>query len=298
MHVLLSGASGFLGGACVDLFRRFPEIELSVVRSSAQECILPLGSREIFVHDLADPAELSQALGARRPTHIIHAAALSSPLACERDPAQARLSNVLFTQSLVSLARMHEAHFTITSTDLVFDGAVAPPEGFAESDNPCPTTVYSRTKREAEDIALAYGRSCVVRLCLLYGHSLSKSRGVLGWMEDALRARQELVLFEDEIRTPLHVADAAQALFKLASASNTGLWHCGGPQALSRVAFGIAVAETLGYDTGLIRAARREDVHSVPPRPENVSLDSHALWRHLGLEPRTVQASLAQDSAL
>jgi len=267
------------------------------VRSSSQECVLPLGSREIFLRDPADVAGLATALGARRPTHIVHTAALSSPLACEKDPAQARAANVLFTESLISLARMHDAHFTLTSTDLVFDGSAAPASGFAESDVPCPTTEYSRTKREAEELALAYSQSCVVRLCLLYGHSLSRSRGVLGWMEDSLRARRELVLFEDEIRTPLHVADAAQALFKLVTASHIGLWHCGGPEAMSRVDFGVAVAETLGLDPGLIRPAKRKDASSVPPRPENVSLNSTALWNLLEVAPRTVRESLAQEIA-
>ena len=296
MHVLLSGASGFLGSARVDLFRRFPEIELSVVRSSSAECVLPLGSREIFLRDLTNPSELTQSLGMRRPTHIVHLSALSSPLACEQDPQLAQRGNVGFTKTLVDLASMYEAHFIITSTDLVFDGVVAPPAGFSERDQPCPAAVYSRTKFEAEQVAQGYERGCVVRLCLLYGHSLSRSRGVLGWMEETLRAQQELLLFEDEFRTPIHVADAAHALFKLTTSNHTGLWHCGGPEAMSRVEFGTAVAEALGYNSDLIRPARRRDLPSVPPRPENVSLNSSALWGLLGTTPRSVRDALAQDS--
>ena len=295
MHVLLSGASGFLGSACVDLIRRFPEIELSVVRSSRAECVLPLGSREIFLIDPSDFSSLQKQIGMRRPTHIIHTAALSSSAACEQSPQSAWDSNVSFTETLVNLAISCDAHISFTSTDLVFDGMHAPVGGFTEADVPRPVSVYGRTKHEAELRVTSYERSCVVRLALLYGHSLSRSRGVLGWMEDTLHAREELPLFIDEARTPVHVADAARALLELSRRSESGTWHCGGPERLSRYDFGVAVAEALGYESSLIRAAHRRELPSHPARPEDVSLNSEKLWSSSDDPPKTVAKALAEE---
>ncbi len=295
MHVLLTGASGFLGSAFVGLLGCFPEIELSVLRSSHAECVLPLGSRELFVQNLEAVSGIEKVLGARVPTHIIHLAALSSPAACEQQPKLAHAANVGFTRTLVQLASKLGCHITVASTDLVFEGSPARAAGFSESDTPSPRSAYSRSKADAESAALLYARSCVVRLCLLYGHTHSKSRGALGWIEDKLHSKEELVLFEDEYRTPIHVADAAHALLQLARRQALGVWHCGGPERLSRVQFGLTVAEALGYDPSVIRPARRADVPSTPERPEDVSLSSDKLWTLLGAVPRTLRTALVEE---
>ena len=295
MHVLLSGASGFLGSSCVDLLKRFPEIELSVVRASRVDCVLPLGSRELVLADPTDYDALRRLVGTRPPSHIIHVAAVSSAVACERDPQLPQRGNVAFTDSLVRLAAECGAHIVTTSTDLVFDGATPLNRGFTEVDQPAPASVYSRSKHAAEQITLSHSRGCVVRCSLLYGHSLSASRGVLGWMEDALHAREELILFEDEFRTPVHVADAARALLELSKRQQTGIWHCGGPDRMSRLQFGLTVAESLGYDPSVIRPAKRVDIPSVPARPEDVSLDSNKLWGLLSFAPKTVHAALSSE---
>lgn len=295
MHVLLSGASGFLGSACVDLLKRFPEIELSVVRASRVECVLPLGSRELWLDDVSDASALLKLVGTRPPTHIIHVAALSSPAACEREPQLAWRANVEFTGSLARLASEHGSHLVCVSTDLVFDGAVPREGGFTEEDQPLPLSTYSRSKREAELITLGLEGGCVVRVSLLYGHTHSASRGVLGWMEDALHARDELVLLSDEFRTPVHVADATRSLLSLSKRSATGIWNCGGQERMSRLQFGHTVAETLGYDQGVIRPALRSDFPALPPRPADVSLNSTKLWRAIGEAPRTVQQALRSE---
>lgn len=298
MHILLSGASGFLGSACVDLLSRLPEIELSVVRSSQVECVLPLGSREILLPDVQDRRYLERALSPRLPTHIIHVAALSSPSACENYPELAARANVDFTNTLLEIGASAGAHVLVTSTDLVFDGAAAPLGGFSESDEPNPISVYSCSKFEAENLTRSYQAGCVVRLSLLYGHTLSKSRGVLGWMEEQFHARQELALFKDEFRTPVHVADAAHAIVELSRTSQTGLFHCGGPERMSRVDFGVAVAEALGYDSSLVVPTLRGAVPTSPARPADVSLNSELLAGSMGFSPRRVRDALRNELSL
>ena len=295
MHILLSGASGFLGSACVDLLRRFPEIELSVVRSSRVECVLPLGSREITLLDPTDYSALEKGLGARTPTHIMHLGGVSSPSACEQDPTLAYRGNVEFTKTLVRYAKQTAAHISLVSTDLVCDGARAPPGGFDETATPLPLSHYSRSKVAAEVETLSYHKGCVVRLALLYGHSFSKSRGVLGWMEETLLAREQLILFIDEYRSPIHVADAASSLFEISRLSLTGVWHCGGPTRMSRVEFGIAIAETLGYNSGYIQPTWRAEAPSLPLRPEDVTLNSSKLSALLGFIPRPVREALIEE---
>lgn len=296
MRILLTGASGFLGNTCVTLLCRHADFELTVARTSQSDCSLPLGAREIFLSDLTDSSMLHKELKPRPPTHIIHTAALSHPAQCEQDPPRARLSNTSFSRMLAEYARSVGAHLTYISTDLVFDGEVAPSTGFREEDITCPTSIYAVTKNAGEHETLSIdARNAVVRLSLLYGYSLSPSRGVLGWMEDSWIRGEPVSLFSDEYRTPIHVTDAAYAILQVASRSLSGIFHCGGPSRLSRVEFGARVADALGYDAAEIRPCLRSEVVSVPPRPADVSLNSDKLFSLISFAPRRVEEALARS---
>jgi dTDP-4-dehydrorhamnose reductase len=245
------------------------------------------------LEDIGSAKPLLQAFQSRPPTHIIHCAALSNPLRCEEDPSDAHQSNVVYTKMLAEFARYIHAHMTLVSTDLVFDGAVAAAGGFDESHSPQPVSVYASSKVAAERATFeATDLNAVVRLSLLYGFSLSASRGVLGWMEDSWSRGDTLPLFVDEFRTPIHVADAAYALLQVSAQSRSGVWHCGGPARLSRVEFGRIVADALGYDSSRIVPCLRSDVATRPLRPEDVSLNSSRLWRALDFTPHTAERAL------
>ena len=174
----------------------------------------------------------------------------------------------------------------------MFDGTKAPPQGLSEEDTPHPLSVYSQTKLAAEKATQRSSSNTVVRFALLYGHSSSHSLGVLGWMEKAFKEGTPVSLFSDEYRTPIHVMDAARAILELSERALTGIWHCGGPERLSRVAFGTLVAKALNYDGSLIRPTSRLTITDGPARPEDVSLNSEKLWTALGWKPRGVVEAL------
>jgi dTDP-4-dehydrorhamnose reductase len=292
MHVLLTGGAGFLGSACRDLFARKTDREFSLLRSGHGPLILGTFPPSIEAPTLLDADELARQIGSRRITHIIHVGALSSPEACESNPESANTSNVRFTEMLVDYATRVGAHLTTISTDLVFDGGIAPPRGLSEECVPRPLSVYSQTKLLAENATLRSSSNAVVRVALLYGYASSQSRGVLGWMERAFREGAPLNLFSDEYRTPIHVMDAASAILEISSRALPGIWHCGGPARVSRVEFGTLVAQALGYDASLIRPTSRLTLTTGPARPEDVSLNSEKLWSTLGWKARGVVEAL------
>jgi dTDP-4-dehydrorhamnose reductase len=153
--------------------------------------------------------------------------------------------------------------------------------------------VYARTKRAAEMLVLESGRGSVVRASLIYGHSPSPAKGVLGWMERAFKDRASLKLFYDEYRTPIHVQDLSAMLLMVSRLKLLGIWHCGGPERLSRVEFGEQVAEGLGYEKSLIVPTSRQDPAISPARPEDVSLNSAKLIDATGIIPLDVASALA-----
>lgn len=292
MHIMLTGASGFLGSVLLKHLRENSQVRITALRSGARDAVRLTLVPEITAPPPFELELLEQSFRSDPPTHIIHAAAMSSPERCETKPDDAQLSNVALTHTLARYAHLVDAHLTTISTDLVFDGMVAPQQRLTEDILPCPMSVYGKTKYEAERATLELGRSAVVRTCLLYGHSLTNSSGVLGWMETAFKSGTPLNLFHDEYRTPIHVIDAARAIAAVSYQELSGIWHCGGPERLSRVEFGQKVADALGYDQSLIHPTSRLHYPHPPPRPADVSLQSVKLYSIVQVPPLTVDVAL------
>jgi len=292
MHILLTGASGFLGGVCAELLAQQKDVRVSTLRSGSAARPCPITLPGFDAPSSLSPDELGSILKDVEITHIIHVGALSSPEVCEREPERARAANVAFTEMLSRFAASNGIHLTTVSTDLVFDGKKAPSDGFSETEPPAPRSVYAQTKVAAEQATLVTSSHAVVRLALIYGHSPSESKGVLGWMERAFAECSPVALFEDEFRTPIHVRDAATAVIEISRRELQGIWHCGGPERISRVTFGHNVAAAFGFDASLIHPSTRASHTALPARPEDVSLCSDKLWSEMRRKPLSVEEAL------
>jgi dTDP-4-dehydrorhamnose reductase len=168
--------------------------------------------------DLADADAVAAAFAAARPDAIIHTAAMALISDCHRDPERARAVNVAGTARLAELATDAKARLLFVSTDLVFDGERG---GYREDDPPSPLSVYGRTKANAEAAVLAAPRGVVVRQPAV--RTVSDRPAVVLRRTDGSAARGRSVkLFEDEWRTPLGLATAAEALAAVALSDVTG----------------------------------------------------------------------------
>jgi dTDP-4-dehydrorhamnose reductase len=293
MRVLLTGSTGFLGSECLALLRGIPEIMVSTLRTNPGSAPAPSPAPNQYCCTPISPEALTRTIKVP-PTHIFHLGALASPERCEVHPEEAHYSNIKVTEALASYARGIGAHLIMTSTDLVFDGLrTGIPGGITEECSPQPVSVYSSSKRSAEEITLGVPKGTVVRLSLLYGRSPANALGTTAWMEQGFQEKREVTLFYDEFRTPIHVRDAAAFLLKVACDGLTGVWHCGGPERLSRVEFGSRIAAALGCDAPRILKVSRLSHKNPPQRPEDVSLNSERLWSATGILPRTVADALS-----
>lgn len=281
---LITGASGFLGAHVLR------EAAAASARRIAMVCrsrLPPDGSGdelrsgvEVAAFDLAQESQsLEDWLDRFAPRVVIHTAALARIADAEGEPALARRINVDAVERLAVWCARREARFVLVSTDLVFGGRAAPPEGFAESDEPAPLSVYGATKLEGERRArVAAPSSCVVRLPLLCGPSHGRGLGASDALLAAVARGERATLFEDEWRSPLDVRAAARALVEIAGTNVSGLLHFGGPERLSRLDLGLRVLRQAGLRADQVRAAlvagRREAAPLSHTRPRDVSLDS------------------------
>ena len=266
MRVVLTGASGQLGAY---VRKRLSEGGHKVLAWSGQQ-----SGAGLTPVDLSDSGAVAGALAEADPEVIIHAGAVSVAEEVRRDPARGRAVNVEATARLADWCARNGRKLVFTSTDLVFDGSKP---WYQEDDPTSPVLAYGRTKVEAESSVRAVAGALIVRLSLLYGPSRSARPTYLDRTVDALRRGEPQTFFEDEFRTPLDLATAAEALVLLAESGASGRIHLAGRERLSRYEHVRRVAEALGFDPALVRSNRQRDATFPEPRPVDVSLDTTRL---------------------
>ncbi len=265
-HVLLTGASGYLGRHL-----------RAALQARAVRCTTLGRADADVICDLTQDRDVKRLVERVRPTHVLNAAAMSTVGACEKDPARAMNVNAWAIDFLATGAG---TRLLQVSTDMVFDGKAAP---YGVAAEPQPLSVYGQTKRRGEELALRYRHAVVVRLPLLFGPSHDGQRGATDMIRSALGKGAPVALFANEFRTPLHVADAAFALVELLlDASRTGIEHLAGPERVSRTDLGFRFMELHGLTSPLVRSGAAND----PLRPRDASLVGD--WR----APRSLDAML------
>jgi dTDP-4-dehydrorhamnose reductase len=291
---LVLGASGFLGASLVSVLDDGEREVLAVSRRPAER---PRERRERVRDVAADLARLGSAeslVGLLHPTHVVLVAALSRVEDCEADPDLARRMNVELPREVARGCARSRARLVLTSTDLVFGGEPPRASGYVETDPASSKIVYGRTKAEGESAVLEeLPEALVVRLPLLYGSSGGRGRGASDSLLEALRRGERPRLFTDELRTPLDVRNAAEALVELSLGRERGRLHVGGPDRLSRFELGRAVLVANGRAGELdrLRETTREEAGAAD-RPRDVSLDSSRALGRLSVKLRSVAESL------
>ena len=287
MSVLVTGSGGHLGSVLLPRARD---------AFGAAWGTVSLGGRrppdqEVLAVDLREPAALVERVLVERPRTIVHLAAISRVADAWRDPIRAHEVNVLSTAELTALAGRVGARLVLASTEMVFDGRGAP---YDEAATPHPRTQYGRTKLAAESHVLGYRQGVVVRLPLLLGiPPLAPAGGHLAELAHAFAKGPPARLFEDEYRTPMSLANAADALIKIAGAPGlTGIVHVAGIERVSRLELGLRWAKSLGV-VPRYEAVRAADLELPEPRPPDLSMTTGRYQAYFGALP-----SQALDDAL
>ncbi len=274
--VLITGVSGFLG----EMLLQTAPIETALSGIYHINSITAKNINLISL-DLRDFPSLERFIQQIKPDAIIHTAALSKPNTCQQQPELSFTLNVHVSEYLATLAARYQIPLVFTSTDLVFDGKNAP---YKEEDSLHPICVYGEHKALAEkNILSIHPQSIVARLPLMYGFSSRIPNFFTDW-QIRLKAGQSITAFSNEYRTAAYGLDVAKGIWLLLQQQQSGIWHLGGKERMSRLEFALQMASYLGCSKALVNAVQQKEVHMPAPRPEDVSLDSSKAFA-LGYSP-------------
>jgi dTDP-4-dehydrorhamnose reductase len=215
------------------------------------------------------------------PTHILHAAGVCDLDACEAKPDFAHNINVNGARAIVSVFS-ESCYIMYLSADLVYSGNNESACGYSETDAPDPVSVVGKTYMLAEREILKARRRAVVRIGLPMGGSIQGTKGAIDFIEGRLKRGLPMSLFHDEYRSCIPCEDLANAVVEMFAIQVEGVFHVGGPRAVSLYEIGERILERGNYRReALLKWSRRDDVNG-PPRIGNVHLNSAKAEQLLG----------------
>ena len=295
MNMLVAGVSGLVGSAFARAAKRRGHRVAGIVghHTGAVDGV----ERQLAV-DLANAGAATTAILEVFPEAIVNCAAISSPEACEANPALAQALNAGLPALLARLAHHVSARFVHLSSEQVFDGARTTP--YAPGDPPSPINLYARQKLESERAVAAAAPEFAVtlRVPLLMGNSLSGQRSPHERLFSDWAAGRTPRLFTDEFRQPCTAENLAEVMLELCERPDVrGVFHWAGAELVSRHALGVRIREQFKLSelqAPLVAVTRAQIGDAARKRQACLALTLAPLAAKLKTRPQTIAEQLEE----
>ena len=290
MKLLITGSNGLLGQELVaDCIAQ--QINFHAI-SSGENRNPTCPNTHYTSIDITDFIAVKSFFDISSYSHIMHTAAMTNVDACELNPSACYAINHLASQHLFEIAKEKNLHFTLLSTDFVFDGEQG---NYSETDTPNPLSIYGNSKWLAEQALInsGYTHWAIARTIIVYGtgYKLNKSN-IFSWLLNELSQGKEVRLITDHFRAPTWAEDLATGCMAIVKKNATGIFHLSGPETLSIFEIGIRVAKFLGVSEQLIIASDSNTLNQAAPRPPRTGFNLTKAMTELGYQPHTIEETL------
>ena len=179
MKLLIVGANGMLGNACMNYFSSKPNYEVTgTVRSKELLSFFPshIKNRIISNIDITDPITQAKIFYQVTPDVVINCVGLVKQAQVNNNPYRSILLNALLPHQLAMQCSKFDSKLLHISTDCVFSGLKGSP--YLQSDLADASDLYGKTKYLGEVINLP--NALTIRTSYI-GNELDTSNGLLEW---------------------------------------------------------------------------------------------------------------------
>ncbi len=272
VRILIVGAKGQLGRDLVERFKArhtVKAVDVDDVDITERKAMEDLGHRVV-------------------PELVINAAAYTNVDGAEDDNESAYLVNEVGARNVAEIAAEHKAPVVYYSTDYVFGGTKIEPY---EVDDPmAPIGVYAKSKAAGEAATrMSNPKHFVIRTAWLYGPG---GNNFVEKIISAAQSRPSLKVVDDEVGSPTHTYDLAEATEALVSMKTFGVYHATNQGACSRYDFAREILRLAKLDTP-IEPCKSTEFPTKAERPLFSVLSMRHLEDVTGYTMRTWEDALA-----
>lgn len=288
MNILITGITGLLGKYLVETSKASDDLSGVYLGNYQMQDAKNL---KYYNLDVQDKNALKKLFKDNVIEIVIHAAGIADVDFCERHYKIAYRSNVLGTQNIIKLCKMHKTKLVYISTNAVFDGENPP---YKEEDKVNPINKYGLIKLECEKrVKEAFEKYIIIRPILLYGWNHRRERkNLVTFLLEKLSGAGVVNMVTDIYDNPLFSYHCAQAIWSILEKGRYGIYHIAGKDIVNRYDYALMVADIYGLDRSLIRPVKNSFFNGIAPRPKNTSYDTSKLQKEIGFLPLGLRQGL------
>jgi dTDP-4-dehydrorhamnose reductase len=154
---------------------------------------------------------------------IIHLVALNLRDS-EKDPSKAIDININGTTNMVNMAKKLNIPFIIVSSGAVFSSFNSNMK-FSETDLPSPNCIYGSTKHAAENIALTYDKTLLIRTGWLFGGNQKSHYKFVEHAFNNMIMNNSVICCNDFYGSTTYVVDLINRMKELILSNTVGIHH-------------------------------------------------------------------------
>jgi dTDP-4-dehydrorhamnose reductase len=259
LTILVTGADGQLGNEFKKLKSNFPYCQFLFV-----------GKEEINIQDIT---ALSKYFSGHSIDYCVNCAAYTAVDRAESEKHFAYLNNTEAVATLAKVCNKNKTQLIHISTDYVFDGTATRP--YKETDEPCPVSVYGKSKLEGEQSAIQHCPSAIIiRTSWLYS---SFRNNFVKTMLRLMDEKESINVVNDQIGTPTYAADLALAIMRIIKSArsnhNPGIYHYTNAGTSTWYEFAVAIKNITGSNC-LVNPITTDQYPTAAKRPAYSVMDT------------------------
>ena len=271
--ILITGSTGLLGSnACTILKNSY------FLTGTYLSKKLNLDTIDQVKLDIQDRSSCKEILSKVKPKVIIHCAAITDMDLCETDKKLAYDVNTNGTKNILELMNK-DCHLIFVSTDNVYNNGKQFNREKAKKNI---TNIYGDTKREAEKIIMNSNVNYTILRTNIFGwHLEGKKTGLLNFIYENLNNNYEITLFYDVYFTPISIPLFCSGLHRIIDNKITGTFNYGGKERISKLDFGLIIADVFGFNKSLIKPISIDKKLFIAKRPKEMSMTSSKISKYI-----------------
>lgn len=234
MKILIVGATGFLGSELTNYFSKKNEVFKASINAFNKKELL----------DITDKGRVDSFFKEINPEIVIDTVALTSSVACEKDPSLCKKLNFETAKNIADACRETKAKMIFISSSYVFDGKKG---NYSEEDRVKTINQYGKYKFLAEKEVLKLEDSIVLRVDIMYG----LYNGELRAGANNICKKEIEIGYPNQMRSPLFIEDVPKGIETLINKKQKGIFHIAGPDQMRMFDFYKSLASISKYNPPL-----------------------------------------------
>lgn len=258
MKIAVTGSSGLLGSSFVSFFK---EKDIDFLRVNRENY-----NPKILINEVIDYFQ------SQKISIIIHCAANTDVELCEKNEEKCFQDNYKLTEILTKVSKKLNLKLVFISSTGVYGNYKTSP--YIESDISKPTTIYHKSKLDAESmIQKTLGSYLIIRTGWLFGGNTDSPKNfVVNRVVEAKNSDGEIFSNLDQRGNPTYTNDLVENIYTLIDKNVSGLFNCVNQGSASRFEYVSEIINLSEYHV-LVKGVKKSTFN----RKANVSNNEMAL---------------------